>query len=49
MTKNEIRRRMDDMERSRIWAVRIYVVTCAVATAVWIKVLFQMISMIGGK
>ncbi len=49
MTKNDIRRRQADMERSRLWAVRIYVVTCVAATAIWTKVLFQAISMIGGK
>lgn len=44
-----IRRRQADMERSRLWAVRIYAVTCIAATAIWIKVLFQALSMIGGK
>lgn len=49
MTKNDIRRRQADMERSRIWAVRIYAVTCVAATAIWIKVFIQALSMIGGK
>ena len=49
MTKDDIRRRREEMARSNDWAVRIYVVTCVVATVVWIKVLFHALSMIGGK
>lgn len=49
MTKNDIRRRREAMARSNDWALRIYVVTCVAATAIWIKVLFQALSMIGGK
>ena len=49
MTKDDIRRRREAMARSNDWAIRIFVATCVVATVVWIKVLFQALSMIGGK
>lgn len=48
MNREDIRRRAE-MERSDTLALRIFVVTCVIATAVWIKVLVQAFSMIGGK
>lgn len=49
MTKDDIRRRREEMARSNDWALCIFIVTCVAATAIWIKVLFQALSMIGGK
>lgn len=49
MTKDDIRRQQDALERSQKQSVRLYAFVCAVATAVWIKVLVQAFSMIGGK
>ena len=49
MTKDDIRRQQEKLDRSQTNAVRLYVFVCVLATAVWIKVLVQAFSMIGGK
>ena len=49
MTKDDIRRQQEKLDRSQTNAVRLYVFVCVLATAVWIKVLVQALSMIGGK
>ncbi len=49
MTREQIRQHKDHLDKMDVLSERILIVICVAATAVWIKVLVQALSMIGGK